>query len=96
MGAGLAIASAQPVAALLIALYLVVDADGGLRSEEAFLRGRSATTTIAIGRRAASGAESARAPAAVQLSRRRWRITSIARLWDWLLAVLLLALKANV
>jgi protein-S-isoprenylcysteine O-methyltransferase Ste14 len=38
MGAGLAIASANPIAAALIALYLVVTLRAAIRNEEAFLR----------------------------------------------------------
>jgi hypothetical protein len=38
MGAGLAIASANPLAALLIVLYLAVTLRAAVRSEEAFLR----------------------------------------------------------
>ena len=38
MGAGLAIASASPIAAALIALYLGVTLRAAIRNEEAFLR----------------------------------------------------------
>jgi hypothetical protein len=38
MGAGLAIASANPIAAALIALYLAVTLRAAIRNEEAFLR----------------------------------------------------------
>src|SRR5262249_31014799 len=38
MGAGLAVASANPVAAVLIALYLGVTLRAAIRNEEAFLR----------------------------------------------------------
>jgi protein-S-isoprenylcysteine O-methyltransferase Ste14 len=38
MGAGLAIASANPIAAALIALYLTVTLRAAIRNEEAFLR----------------------------------------------------------
>jgi protein-S-isoprenylcysteine O-methyltransferase Ste14 len=38
MGAGLAVASANPIAALLIAVYLVITLRAAIRNEEAFLR----------------------------------------------------------
>jgi hypothetical protein len=40
MGAGLAAASASPIAALLIAIYLGATLSAAIRSEEAFLRSR--------------------------------------------------------
>ena len=62
MGAGLAIASASVAGGGLVVVYLAATLTAAIRSEEAFLRGRSATDTSCTGaawRRAGATARAA-------------------------------------
>ncbi|HEV3061872.1 MAG TPA: isoprenylcysteine carboxylmethyltransferase family protein [Vicinamibacterales bacterium] len=89
MGAGLAIASANPLAAALIALYLAVTLRAAVRSEEAFLR-RAFGDQYDLYRRQRSADNGRRFSLAQAMANREHRAVT-----GLLAAMLLLALKAT-
>lgn len=90
MGAGLGIASASPIAAALIVLYLVVTLRAAIRSEEAFLRRTFGDQYDLYRRQRAAGAVPRPFSAAQVMANREYR--ALAGL---VAAMLLLVLKAT-
>jgi hypothetical protein len=93
MGAGLAIASANPLAALLIVLYLAVTLRAAVRSEEAFLRRAFGDQYDRYRKRRAPGVKNddgRRFSLAQAMANREYRAVT-----GLLAAMLLLALKAT-
>ena len=90
MGAGLAVASASPVVAFLIAIYLAGTIGAAIRSEEAFLRARFGDGYDRYRRGDASRASSRRFSLALARSNREYRA-----FMGLVGAVLLLLLKAT-